>query len=343
MAFNRREFISAAMAATVLPSVRPGIKLVKSEAQAGVVRKLTDRFQVGINLAGLEFNGTRYPVPTGEELIYYKTKGINTFRLPFSWERIQPALNDPLDSHYLGLIQKIVAQAALNSQTILLDVHNYARYNSDVIGTGSVTIEAFSNLWLRIATIFRGNHAIYGYDLMNEPHNMPTSSTWPSAAQAAVDTIRSVDPTTTIFIEGDGWAGAHQWRYFNENLDIKDTSNRMVYSAHNYADVMAGGSYKLPYSQDGATPMTLVDRYNIFYGWLKEKEFRGHIGECGVPQDPQWLTCLDNLVAVLKTTGTPFHYWAGGPGWRPEPSNTAIEPINGRDEPQMAILERYIR
>jgi hypothetical protein len=32
---------------------------------------------------------------------------------------------------------------------------------------------------------------------------MPTPTAWPSAAQAAIDAIRSVDTVTPLYIEGD--------------------------------------------------------------------------------------------------------------------------------------------
>lgn len=52
----------------------------------------------GVNLAGAEFGSPNFPgtyntdytYPTADELDYYKSKGLNLIRMPFSWERIQP-------------------------------------------------------------------------------------------------------------------------------------------------------------------------------------------------------------------------------------------------------------
>ncbi len=44
---------------------------------------------------------------------------------------------------------------------------------------------------------------------MNEPHD--TQGLWPRAAQTAVDSIRTVDMKTPIFIAGDSWSSAQRW------------------------------------------------------------------------------------------------------------------------------------
>ena len=59
----------------------------------------------GVNLAGAEFGATGtigtygmdYTYPTADELAYYASKGVDSIRLPFTWERIQPTLDGPLD------------------------------------------------------------------------------------------------------------------------------------------------------------------------------------------------------------------------------------------------------
>ena len=51
----------------------------------------------GVNLAGADFGegqlpgtfGKHYTYPTAEEVDYFTAKGMNVFRLPFRWERLQ--------------------------------------------------------------------------------------------------------------------------------------------------------------------------------------------------------------------------------------------------------------
>ncbi|HNM50454.1 MAG TPA: hypothetical protein PKN86_12145, partial [Candidatus Obscuribacter sp.] len=64
----------------------------------------------GVNISGGEFNGqmvpgvynTNYVYPSVSELDYFRSKGLTCVRVPFSWERMQPNANGPLDLTELG-------------------------------------------------------------------------------------------------------------------------------------------------------------------------------------------------------------------------------------------------
>ena len=59
----------------------------------------------GVNLSCAEFGesipgtyGADYTYPTPAEVDHFVGKGMNVFRIPFRWERLQPTLNDPFES-----------------------------------------------------------------------------------------------------------------------------------------------------------------------------------------------------------------------------------------------------
>jgi hypothetical protein len=305
-------------------------------------RAPSNKCYFGVNLCGTEFPSKS--VPTTAELDYYRGKGIYTFRLPLHWEFLQPALMGPLNQSYIGLFKPLIDDAANHGQKILLDIHNFGRNNTVPIGSGSVTITAFVDLWTRLAAVLNGHPGLEGYDIMNEPHDMPTMTSWPQAAQAAVTAIRKVDMTTPIYVEGDGWSNVSDWSggwHLNSQLNIRDPANKIIYSAHVYADWNKTGTYTKSFADDGATTQTLVDRFNVFQGWLQQNGFHGHIGECGVPPEAGWLACLDAFLAYLSQQNniTQMHYWAGGPAWGNY--SLSIEPANGVDRPQMGVLSKY--
>jgi len=296
----------------------------------------------GVNVCGTEFPSKS--VPTTAELDYYRYREIYTFRLPLRWEFLQPVLMDGLDDIYIASFKPLPDYAANNGQKILLDIHNFGRYNMAPIGSGAVPITAFVDLWTRLATIFSGHSGLEGYDIMNEPHDMPTMNTWPQAAQAAVEAIRNADMTTPIYIEGDGWSNAADWLggwHLNSQLNIRDPADKILYSAHLYADWDKTGRYTKSFADDGATSQILVERFKVFQDWLQQNGFRGHVGECGVPTDAGWLDCLDSFLAYLRqqTNIAQMHYWAGGPAWGDY--SLSIEPKNGVDRPQMRVLLKY--
>ena len=63
----------------------------------------------GVNLSGAEFGklprqatsaptARDYTYPTDAEVDYFLSEGMNTFRVPFRWERLQPTPDAPFNS-----------------------------------------------------------------------------------------------------------------------------------------------------------------------------------------------------------------------------------------------------
>ncbi|HUT36027.1 MAG TPA: glycoside hydrolase family 5 protein [Planctomycetota bacterium] len=299
---------------------------------------------IGVSLACGEFGKVPgvfdrdYTYPGEKHFAYCKSKGLLVVRLPFKWERVQREAMAPLDESEMARLDRVVGHARKHGIRLLLDVHNYARCGGKLIGTKDLPNEAFADLWRKLATHYKDESAIFAYGLMNEPHD--TEGLWPAAAQAAVDAIRSVDRTHTIFVCGDGWGGAHSWQAINRNLAVNDPEGNLVYEAHQYLDRDSSGTYKESYDASGATPTLGAERLKPFADWLKERNARGFIGEFGVPDnDPRWLVVLDNFLAAMKENGIGGTYWAAGPWWGKYAQS--VEPRDGRDRPQMAVLERY--
>lgn len=303
---------------------------------------------MGVNLSAAEIGtaipgvyGADYYFPTPTNLDYYKSKGLTLIRLPFLWERMQPTLNGALNTAYLNHTKDVCTAAAARGMKVMLDAHNYGRYNGNLLGSAQVPNSAFRDFWVRMATEFVGNAGVHSYDIMNEPHDMGASTVWPLAAQAAVDGIRTVDTTTTIVVSGDGWAGASQWMTYNASLSINDPSNKIIYQAHCYFDPNSSGVYAETYDQAGGTPTLGVQRVQPFLTWLTNNNRKGFVGEYGVPDDdPRWLTMLDNFLAALVQANVPGTYFTGGPWWD-DSTPIAIEPVNGVDRPQMATVAKY--
>jgi endoglucanase len=305
----------------------------------------------GVNLAGGEFGtplpgtyGYDYIYPSAAAFDYYNGKGLKLIRLPFKWERLQHTLNAPLNAAELARIDTVVGYASARGMKVVLDMHNYARRKQSgtqyLIGTGPVTMDAFGDVWRRIADHYKGNPAIYGYGIMNEPYS--TGGTWPQMAQTAVNAIRTVDLTTYVIVGGDGWSNATGWRSKNPNLDTQDPVGRLIYEAHCYFDNNLSGTYDQSYDGEGAYPMIGVDRVREFVEWLQETGNKGFIGEYGVPgNDARWNVVLDNFLAYLDANGVSGTYWAGGPWWGSYP--LSCEPTSNYtvDKPQMSVLEDY--
>ncbi|MBK5958807.1 hypothetical protein CCR97_11380 [Rhodoplanes elegans] len=300
----------------------------------------------GVNLAGAEFGpprgvyGTDYIYPSAVDLDYYHDKGVTLIRLPFTWERMQPTLGGDLDPAELARMTEFLDAAAARGMQIVVDLHNFGRYDGNAIGTDAVPVSAFSDFWGKLARALSDHPAVWGLGLMNEPHDMGGAQVWPAAAQAAADAVRATGNDATLVVSGDGWSGTATWQDLNASLRVNDALDKVVYEAHAYFDRDGTGVYG-SYDAEGAYPTIGVDRVQPFIDWLNQNGLRGFIGEYAVPDsDPRWLAVMDNLLPVLAENDVPSAYWAGGPWWPAD--GIAIEPVGGVDRPQMDVLEPYL-
>ena len=300
----------------------------------------SDSTYFGVNLSGAEWDSYEQ-YPSISQLDYYKSKGIMLIRLPIKWERLQTTLSGEIDAIELQSLLHIVDAVASRNMKVLVDVHNYARYDATIIGEGPTIADAV-DLWVKLATQLKSKTCIYGYDIMNEPHDMPSTIAWKNIAQAIITGIRTIDTSTTIFVEGDSWASAERWPTNSDNLkSLVDPSNNLVFEAHCYFDNNASGTYVNSYDADGVTINTGLNRVKPFVDWIKKNNLKGFLGEYGVPSDdPRWLTVLDTFLAYLKANKIGGTYWSGGAfdsGY-----SLSCEPdYLGNDAPQMALLEKY--
>jgi len=277
----------------------------------------TSTTRIGAGIASALYQQQNFTLPGHNDVDYLSDRGFSTIRLYVCWQRLQPTLNSALDASYVAQIQAFLNYAASKNMTVVIDIHNSGRYSTnlancsgnaigDPIDSAQVPISAFVDLWTRLATALAGTPGLHAYGLMNEPHDMPSASSWPNAAQAAINAIRAVDATTTIYVAGDAWDAAQNWATNNPTFPLSDTSNNLVYEAHVYFDD-TGTTYSKTFNQQGATVNVGVNRVTSFVQWLQAHNAKGYVGEFGIPADTspqwdaQWLSVADRFIAYLKS------------------------------------------
>lgn len=80
----------------------------------------------GTNISGLEFSGLFQP-NTEQTYQYFAGQGLNTVRIPFDWNELQPDLYGGLDPTSKQDLDVNIAWAKKHNQKIILDAHNYGR------------------------------------------------------------------------------------------------------------------------------------------------------------------------------------------------------------------------
>jgi len=310
----------------------------------------TNSKMYGVNISGAEFGDQNLPGEHGKHYIYqnnqdsynyFAQRGQGLIRIPFRWERIQPQAYGNLSEFDIQQLKLVLDQAQTANQKVILDLHNYGRYYNAPMKKEDAS--KLANVWRKIAEEVKNHPALFGYEIMNEPHDLPEGSdSWAYIAQEVTNEIRKVDTSHPILIPGYSWQSARFWRDNNENLNITDPSNNILYAAHLYFDNDYSGSYNENYDAEGATPQIGRERVQPFLQWLNDKNKKGIMTEYGIPgNDTRWNTVLDNFMNEINKNsrivgGT---YWAAGPWWGDYP--LSVEPQGTQDKPQMSVLTKY--
>jgi endoglucanase len=130
---------------------------------------------------------------------------MNTFRVPFMLERLAPpatGITGAFDSAYLSGLTTIVNYITSKGANVLIEPHNYMRYNGNIITSNS----DFQTFWTNLATLFKSNSLVI-FDLMNEPYGIDASVVF-SLMQSGVNGVRASGATNLILVEGTSWTGA---------------------------------------------------------------------------------------------------------------------------------------
>jgi endoglucanase len=308
----------------------------------------------GISLSSAEFGekhlpgqpGEHYTYPTVASTAYYQAQGMNLMRLPFRWERLQPRLNEDFDAAELARLRQFVEGTTARGLHVLLDPHNYARWQGHLVGSRELPHAAFADFWRRLALQFKANPRVQ-FGLMNEPHGLPTE-TWAEAAQAAINAIRATGAQNLVTLPGNGWTGAWSWHiatwYGTPNAEVmhkvKDPGGNLLIEVHQYFD--EDGSGTKPSCVNAGIG---VERLAKFTAWLRRHGQRALLGEIGAGHN---LVCeqavrgaLDHLRANADVWAG-WLWWAGGPWWGDY--FLSLEPgPDGRDKPQMEWLKPHLR
>jgi endoglucanase len=306
----------------------------------------------GVNIAGADFGDNNLPgvfnrdyfYPEPSSIDYYAGKRTNIIRLPVLWERVQHQLGKELDEKEIQRIDATVKYVTSKGIKVIIDIHNYAKYFGGVIGSPKLPPTALGDLWRRIAVRYKDNNSVV-FGLMNEPTGLPTE-VWLEAANDAVARIRQIGANNLILVPGNGWSSARDWtsaKYGTPNsqvmLNVIDPSNNFAFDVHQYFDHDFTGTHA-----DCQSVEIGVASLTEFTQWAREHGKRGFLGEFGAGSSPICLEALDrvlNFMAANNDVWLGWTYWAAGSKW-PENYFTSVQPLNGKDRPQMVILEKYI-
>ncbi len=328
----------------------------------------------GVNLSAAEFGyygpgnsnnalpgtyGTDYLYADTSYFDYFHAAGLNTFRIPFRWERIQQSLNGALDTAELARLTSVVDYATGLGANVILDVHNYARYitPSETLALGTPSMDAaFSDLWTRLADTFANRDGVI-FGLMNEPFDLTTESVV-SFSNLALGAIRGTGANNLVLVQGNGFSGGHSWEqdwYGTPNSEamrgIVDPGDNFAFEVHQYVDDNPG--FDSDYSgttSNVESAAIAADKLAGFTSWLRDNGYRGFLGEIGTPDSDLGVEAMFNGIDFVEGNDdvwAGWALWAGGPWWdNPESGDRYLLSVNpltdGSMAPQLAVLSEFL-
>jgi endoglucanase len=243
----------------------------------------------GMNIAGFDFGcdtsgscAGAYVDPGANGIAqmqhFAKDDKLNIFRLPIGWQHLTGnTLGGALDATVSGAYDKLVKGCLATGAVCLIDLHNYARWNGQVVGQGGPTNAQFADVWSKLAAKYKGEKNIM-FGLMNEPHDL-TMSTWADSCQAAVTAIRKAGATSQmILLPGTDYtsAGTFPTNSGPSMLKVKDsdgTTSKLIFDVHRYLDSDNSGTHAectSDHVQDSFVPLATFLRTNKRQAILSE-------------------------------------------------------------------------
>ncbi|TID24014.1 glycoside hydrolase family protein [Venturia nashicola] len=260
----------------------------------------------GTNLAGFDFgnkedgsvvaseiveltgpsHGTAPPVVA--QLDHFIAQGLNTFRLPVAWQYL---VNYQLDGHLdasgnFGMYDRLV-RACLDAGAAMciIDVHNYARWNGNIVGQSGSGFDKPENrhlcsLWWQLAAWYKDEKRV-AFDIMNEPHTLDMEM-WVETVQWAVNSIRSATGSNEhiILLPGTDFCSAGSYVQGNSKtlLEVKNPdggTENLIFNIHKYLDYDGSGK------NFECTTNNIDSTFAPLATWLRTNKRRAMLTETG--------------------------------------------------------------
>jgi len=325
--------VAAAPKTTMVTMARTSAAATKTTVQAAATSKAAveaaapasssgKTMYAGMNIAGFDFGcdtsgscSGAYVDPGANGISqmqhFAKDDKLNIFRLPIGWQHLTSnTLGGALDATVSGAYDKLVQGCLATGAVCLIDLHNYARWNGQVIGQGGPTNAQFADVWSKIAAKYKGEKNIM-FGLMNEPHDL-TMSTWADSAQAAVTAIRKAGATSQmILLPGTDYtsAGTFPTNSGPSMLKVKDsdgTTSKLIFDVHRYLDSDNSGTHAectSDHVQDSFVPLAT---------WLRTNKRQAILSEVGGGNTS---SCQTDVCAAIDSLNKNSDVYLGYIGW----------------------------
>lgn len=286
-------------------------------------------WRAGVNIAGFDFGcDTSGNCPVGSvdpplsssggsdgisQMQHFVSIGLNTFRLPVAWQYlVNDNLGGDLDDTNFGKYDELVQGCLDTGAFCIVDIHNYARWNGQIVGQsdGTVTNDHLDSLWKQLATKYKDEYRVV-FGVMNEPHDLDIGE-WATTVQGVVSTIRTAvgNNTQMILLPGTDYTSVGSFISTGSTNSLQSitnndkTTNNLIFDVHQYLD-----------NDGGVLPTCVTDgtgNLDTLGAWLRTNKRQAWLTETG---GGSTASCLTDLCNELKWMNDNADIYLGWVGW----------------------------
>lgn len=248
---------------------------------------------------------------------FVKDDTLNAFRLPVGWQfLLNNQLGGKLDSNNAAQYDTLV-QGCLNSgaKLCILDLHNYARWNGQIIGQGGPADAQLADVWKQLAQKY-GSHSQIAFGVMNEPHvscctrafnipsaddvsqDIPDIKRWATTVQAVVTAIRNAGAQNNlILLPGQGYTSAETFVSSGSAAALNNVKNpngskdNLIMDVHKYLDSDNSGTHT------ECVKNSIDTAFQPLATWLRQNGRKAFLSETG---GGNTASCAQYLCQELK-------------------------------------------
>ncbi|KAF9737997.1 Endoglucanase EG-II [Paraphaeosphaeria minitans] len=259
----------------------------------------------GVNIAGFDFGCTidgRTTESRGKYLLtmargpmnhFVKDDSLNAFRLPVGWQfLVNGQLGGQLNFNNAGQYDRLV-QGCLNSGAALciLDIHNYTRWNGQIIGQGGPSNAQLANVWKQLATKYA----------------------WAATVQAVVTAIRNAGAANyLILLPGNGFTSAESFVSSGSGAALAAVTNpdgsnsNLIMDVHKYLDSDNSGTHT------ECVKDNISNAFQPLADWLRSNNRQAILTETGGGNTQ---SCQQYMCSQLKYLNQNADVYIGHTGW----------------------------
>jgi len=161
------------------------------------------------------------------DLARMRAEGFDHVRIPVGWHHFTgPEPEYRLADEIFEKVDVLVTNALSVGLNVLLNIHHFDQFTSDP----ALHKNRFIAIWRQLAQHYRFQPNGLAFELLNEPRDKATTQIMNPIHSAAINEIRKVSPSRTIFV------GPGKWNAIDELslLILPNDDSNIVVTVHNY-------------------------------------------------------------------------------------------------------------